>query len=77
MAVFTANRWQIALVLYVVVMMVILLVKPAMMFTVENAPKQWGAETNETTSVFSPMIVFPVLAIISYYIGVWLELMMD
>jgi hypothetical protein len=44
------------------------------MFTPEDRPKQWGADTSDETSIFSPMFVFPLLGILSYYIGVWIEL---
>lgn len=77
MAVFVLNRWEIALVLYIVIIMVLLITKPAMMFSADNMPKQWGSQTTEKTSVFSPMIVFPLLAIICYYLGVWIELVFD
>ena len=69
------NRWQIAIVLYIVVIAILVILKPSMMFTAEEEPKVWGIETNETTSIFSPMIVFPLLSIVAYYIGVWIELM--
>jgi len=77
MAVLSVNRWQIALFLYFAIIAVLLISKPAMMFTPEGLPKNWGVNTNEETSVFSPMIVFPLLGILCYYIGVWIELVLD
>lgn len=74
MAVVMINRWQIALILYLVIIALLLITKPAMMFTPEDRPKQWGADTSDETSIFSPMFVFPLLGILSYYIGVWIEL---
>ena len=75
MAVVTVNRWQIALLMYFAVIAILMISKPAMMFTADGQPKQWGVETSETTSVFSPMIVFPLLGILCYYLGVWFELL--
>ena len=77
MAVLTVNRWQIAVFLYLTCIAILLIAKPAMMFTADGQPKQWGVNTNEVTSIFSPMFVFPVLAIVCYYIGVWIELVLD
>lgn len=74
MAVFTLNRWQIALTLYFIIIGIILIIKPAMMFSKDDSPKIWGVETSEKVSIFSPMIVFPILAILCYYIAVWIEL---
>jgi len=45
-----------------------------MMFSKDETPKMWGLGTSEQISVFSPMIVFPVLAILSYYIAVFIEI---
>ena len=39
-------------------------------------PKQWGSENTETTSVFAPAISFPVLALLCYYVAVWLEVVL-
>lgn len=77
MAVLRVNRWQIALFLYLAILAILLIAKPAMMFTPEGRPKTWGVDTNEETSVFSPMIMFPLLGILCYYVGVWLELVWD
>ena len=74
MTVFTLNRWQIALTLYLIIIGILLIIKPAMMFSKDETPKMWGLGTSEQISVFSPMIVFPVLAILSYYIAVFIEI---
>jgi hypothetical protein len=72
--VISLNRWQIAIFTYLLIIGLLLIFKPAMMFTENGQIKTWGAETTETTSVFSPMIVFPLLGFLCYYMGVWLEL---
>jgi hypothetical protein len=48
-----------------------------MMFTQDGNVKQWSIENTETTSIFSPMIVFPILSILSYYLGIWIELVFN
>jgi hypothetical protein len=69
------NRWQLALVLYALFIGLILLIKPALMFTADGNIKQWSTENTEASSIFSPMIVFPMLGFLSYYLGIWLELL--
>lgn len=44
------------------------------MFTSDNKVKQWGIGIEENTSVFSPMFLFPVISMISYYIASLLEM---
>lgn len=69
------NRWQVALLLYTFFIGLIVFIKPALMFTADGNIKQWSIENTETSSVFSPMIVFPILGFLSYYLGIWLELL--
>jgi len=45
-----------------------------MMFTMDGKVKSWSTQQSEETSLFSPIIVFPILALLSYYLGIWLEL---
>ena len=54
-----------------------IILKPALMFTVDGRVKQWSSENTEESSVFSPMIVFPMLGFLSYYLGIWLELLFN
>lgn len=69
------NRWQLALLLYAILIGLIVFIKPALMFTADGNIKQWSTENTETSSIFSPMIVFPMLGFISYYLGIWFELL--
>lgn len=68
-------RLLIAILLYGLIVAIILLTKPPFMFNSKNEMKKWGIERDENTSIFSPMIVFPVIAIISYYIAAFIEFM--
>jgi len=70
------NRWQIAITVYLLIALVLIYFKPAMMFTPEGDVKHWSSENTETTSVFSLVIVFPILALLCYYLGVWIELLL-
>jgi hypothetical protein len=67
-------RIIIAIVLYIVIITAIVLTKPSIMFNQKNEVKKWGIERNDDTSIFSPMIVFPIIAIICYYIASLIEL---
>lgn len=75
MAQFTLNRWQIALFLYLIIIGTLLIFKPPIMFSQDQQPKQWSLENTATTSVFAPVIAFPFIAIIVYYIAAWIETM--
>jgi hypothetical protein len=72
--VFTANRWLFAIIIYIVIISIIVYLKPPIMFDAEKNPKKWGLENNDKESMFSPMIVFPILAIISYYIAAFVDM---
>lgn len=69
------NRWIIAIVLYLIITFIIVLVKPSLMFTMDGNVKEWSSENTDKKSVFSPMIVFPMLAILCYYLGIWIEVL--
>jgi hypothetical protein len=69
------NRWIIAIVLYLIITSIIILVKPSLMFTMDGNVKEWSSENTDRKSVFSPMIVFPMLAILCYYLGIWIEVL--
>lgn len=68
------HRWQIAFIIYISVVSLLIYLKPSMMFTMDGKVKIWSTQQTEETSLFSPIIVFPVLALLSYYLGIWLEL---
>ena len=69
------NRWIIAIVLYLIITSIIVLVKPSLMFTMDGNVKEWSSENTDRKSTFSPMIVFPMLAILCYYLGIWIEVL--
>lgn len=67
------HRWLIAIIFYILITILLVFTKPSMMFTRDGNIKQWSVENTEDTSIFSPMIVFPILGILSYYLGIWVE----
>jgi len=71
------NRWQIAIILYILIIALLVYLKPALMFTADGNIKIWGSQNTNTTSVFSPMIMFPLLGFLCYYLGIWLELVFN
>ena len=71
-----ANRLLLALFVYVAIIALLVIIKPASLFMANGEPKQWGSENTETTSVFAPAISFPVLALLCYYMAVWLEVVL-
>jgi hypothetical protein len=68
-------RLLLAIILYVVIIATIIYTKPAIMFDSNNEVKKWGIDRDENTSIFSPMITFPVIAIICYYVATVIEFM--
>jgi len=62
-------RWLFALTLYVLVLYLIITLQPSLMFDSYGKPKEFGIGIHEGKSVFAPAIVFPVLAIVCYYIS--------
>lgn len=76
MARVTLNRIHVAIMLYIVLIALLIIIKPAMMFMANGDPKQWGTENTETTSVFAPAVMFPGLALVCYYIAVWFDIVM-
>lgn len=70
----TLRRWHIALFMYLVLVMVILMIRPALMFDMEKNAKSWGLDMERGVSMFSPMFIFPFLAIFCYYIASLIEL---
>lgn len=66
-------RLLIAIILYIIIVVTLIYTKPSIMFNAENDAKKWGLERDENTSIFSPMIVFPIIAIISYYFAAMIE----
>lgn len=67
------SRWINAILVYVLVIGLLVYLKPATMFDNEEKVKKWGLDNSESESMFSPMIAFPVLAILSYYVAVFIE----
>lgn len=65
----------VAIVLYILIVAIILFTTPSIMFNSNGDVKKWGLERDENTSIFSPMIVFPIIAMICYYLAACIEFM--
>lgn len=64
---FMVRRWFIAVLLYLLLVVVIVLAKPAMFFTDRDEIKEWRVHSNVKNSIFSIKFIFPVMAIVCYY----------
>ena len=62
-------RWLFALILYIMSIYLLITLQPPLMFDSYGKPKEFGIGTNDGKSVFAPSFVFPVLAIICYFIA--------
>lgn len=62
-------RWLFALTLYVLIIYLIITLQPSIMFDSYGKPKQFGIGTNEGKSVLAPAFIFPIIAIICYFIA--------
>jgi len=65
--------WLFALILYILIIYLIITLKPAIMFDSSGKPKEFGIGTKDGKSVLAPVFVFPVLAILCYYISSMIE----
>lgn len=63
------SRWYIAILLYLILVCLLLAFRPNMLFQPDKDYKRWSVHRSETTSIFSIMFAFPVLAILSYYLS--------
>lgn len=59
-------RWSIALFVYILIVSMLIIFKPAIMFDAEGNIKTSGTGLKYGSSPFSPAIVFPLLAILCY-----------
>ena len=62
-------RWLFALTLYVLIIYLIITLQPAMMFDPYGKPKEFGIGVSDGKSVLAPAFVFPIIAIICYFIA--------
>lgn len=68
------GRWQMTILLYAIVVGLLVYLKPALMFDAEGNPKQFATENTPTTTPFAPIIMFPLLAFILYFIVATVDL---
>lgn len=69
-------RMFVALLIYIIVVIGIVLARPALMFDSEGRPKQFGVGFSEGYSVFAPSFMFPLLAMIIYIFVIWVKVML-
>jgi hypothetical protein len=62
-------RWLFALTLYVLIIYLIIRLQPALMFDTYGKPKDFGIGFKDGKSVFAPVVIFPVIAILCYFIS--------
>ena len=68
------KRWHLAVLLYLVSALILVAVRPAMMFTPDGLPKAWGTQTDANTSVFGIQFLFPLLAVLSYWVVLCIDM---
>ena len=68
------HRWFFAILLYIVLVLLILAIRPAFMFNNQGQLKQWSATQGPDTTIFGAQIVFPILAFLCYYLTVLVEI---
>ena len=69
----TIPSWLFALMLYLLIIYLIITLQPSIMFDAYGKPKEFGIGTEQGKSVLAPIFVFPVLAIICYFIASTLQ----
>jgi hypothetical protein len=67
------HRWFFAILLYIILALLIIAVRPAFMFTEQGHLKDWSLTASPNSTIFGAQIIFPILAFLCYYITVWIE----
>lgn len=68
------HRWFFAIVLYIILVLAILAIRPALMFNDQGQLKDWSLTQGPNSTIFGAQIVFPVLAFLCYYLTVLIEI---
>lgn len=71
---FSVGRWQLAAILYLVLVALLMALRPPCLFQADGSPKPWGVGTDAGKSVIGVQILFPLLAILCYYAVVCIAL---
>ena len=61
------KRWILASLVYLIIVLALIAIKPAFLFTKDGSVKQWGIGTEEGKSVFGVQFLFPLIALLCYY----------
>jgi hypothetical protein len=64
---FLTSRWVFAMILYVLIIILLIQLKPSLMFDSYGKPKEFGIGFREGKSIFAPIVVFPILALLCYF----------
>jgi len=70
------TRLHVALLLYITFIIILLLIRPAIMFTHDGRLKRWGMDNDENTNMFAFGFIVPLAGIIMYIIATWLDFVM-
>lgn len=67
------HRWFFAILLYLVLVLILMAVRPRFMFNEEGQLKEWSTESGPNKTIFGAQVVFPTLAFLCYYLTVLIE----
>jgi hypothetical protein len=62
-------RWIVALVLYLLIVLLLFAIKPALMFSQDGRMKDFGIGLSNGKSVFAPAVLLPILAVFCFFIS--------
>ena len=69
------HRWMVAMIMYVFIVLLILAVRPALMFDEHGQPKPFGVGMDDGHhTVFALSIMFPILALVCFVISAVVDL---
>jgi len=71
------SRLFISIILYITLVILIFVIKPSMMFDIDGNLKHYDYNNTCETSLLTIEIALPFLAIISYFIIIILEMIID
>ena len=62
-------RWSVAMLMYAIIILLLIAFKPAIMFDAEGDVKRPGTGLMYGSSPFSPVISFPIIAVLCYVLA--------
>lgn len=64
-------RWAVAITIYIIIILALLALRPALLFDADGNPKPFGTGLKEGASIFAPAFSFPLIAFLAFFVSSW------